>query len=192
MLPPKDGIVPFSEKPKSGLLLGDVGEIVGGGGRRVGFGGMVGRDVRLSGGELLVGPDREVKEETLEETGEGDCCDSAPLRSGPVACSCSVNMVTVFVCPEVILSECLESDVFRGRAEGSVMAAIAALCLDRISCAYATLDRVMVMSDTVVVEVMATSPKKNRNSSIRSSVQAKLVDERAMEHKLFEIGRAHV
>lgn len=142
MLPPKDGIVPFSEKPKSGLLLGGVGEIVGGGGRRVGFGGMVGRDVRLSGGEtaglaveLLVGPDREEKEETLEETGEGDCCDSMPPRSGPVACNCSVNMVTVFVCPEVILSECLESDVFRGRAEGSVMAAIAALCLDRISCA---------------------------------------------------------
>lgn len=36
----------------------------------------------------------------------------------------------------------------------------------------------MVMSDTVVVEVMATSPKKNKNSSIRSSVQVKLVDER--------------
>lgn len=47
----------------------------------------------------------------------------------------------------------------------------------------------MVMSDTVVVEVMATSPKKNKNSSIRSSVQAKLVDERAMEHKLFLTGR---
>lgn len=141
MLPPKDGIVPFSEKPKSGLLLGGVGEIVGRGGRRVGFGGMVGRDVRLRGGEtaglvveLLEGPDRE-KEEILEETGKGVCCDSVPPRSGPVACSCSVNMVTVFVCPEVILSECLESDVLRGRAEGSVMAAIAALCLDRISCA---------------------------------------------------------
>lgn len=139
VLPPKDGMVPFSEKPKSGLLLGGVGEIVGGGGRRVGLGGIVGKDVRLSGGEeaglieLLVGPDREEKEETLEETGDSDCCDSVTHRSGPVACSCSVNMVTVFVCPEVILSECLESDVFRGRADGSVIAAIAALCLDRIS-----------------------------------------------------------
>lgn len=138
MLPPKDGMVPFSENPKSGLLLGGVGEIVGGGGRRVGFGGIVGKDVRLSGGEaaglveLLMGPDRGEKEEILEETGD-NCCDSVPHRSGPAACSCSVNMVTVLVCPEVILSECLESDVFRGRADGSVIAAKAALCLDRMS-----------------------------------------------------------
>lgn len=36
------------------------------------------------------------------------------------------------------------------------MAAMAALCLERISCAYETVVRVMEMSEAVVVEVMAT------------------------------------
>jgi hypothetical protein len=49
--------------------------------------------------------------------------------------SCSVNIVTVFVCPEVILSECLEREDFLGTAGASDIAAMAALCFERISCA---------------------------------------------------------
>lgn len=114
---------------RTGLLaLGGVGEAMGG--LRVGFGGMDGVD-RLMGEVTGLVDDFE-KDETREDTG-----DSGP-RSGVdgwVAWICSVSIVTVFVWPAEILSECLESDVLRGITGGSEMAAMAALCFERMSCA---------------------------------------------------------
>lgn len=55
------------------------------------------------------------------------------------------------------------------------MAAMAALCFERISCAYETVVRVMEMSEAVVVEVMATLAINLtfRNSMAAASIMSK-------------------
>ena len=87
VLDPMEGMTPFSGKPSSGLREVGVKGGAGGGGLRVGLGGIVGtgRELRCVGeGEmtgLVADTDLEEYEETREEAGEGDSCDSVLLKS---------------------------------------------------------------------------------------------------------------
>lgn len=150
-------MVPFSENPRIGLLLVGVGGVPGCcGGRRVGLGGIDGVGRLGGGGEVrplapvpepetefdletkaeireLAGDGVDVEEEEDEGAVVGWGSDPGSKEATEACCSCSVSMVTVRVCPEVIRSEWRESEVLRGIAGGSLMAAIAALCFERMS-----------------------------------------------------------
>lgn len=146
---------------------GEEGTCKGGGG---------GRGREGAGGWEEIGDDGTVAAVTVAETrgelGEDDCCGSVELLVlwSCEEAGCSVRIAPALACP----GECLESDVFRCVVGGSKIAATFGLFLNRISCAWLTLFRVMTMRFAVVSGAIGTGTLF-MNLTLRSSMAAALM-----------------